>query len=273
MEQFKDKVAIVTGGASGIGRALCEEMARYGARLIVADLNAAGATEVAAAIVASGGNAQAAPLDVADADAVQRLVADTVAQHQRLDLIFNNAGIGVGGEVRDLELDHWRKIIDINMLGVIYGIHAAYPVMLKQGFGHIVNTASLAGLLGAPGLTPYAMTKFAVVGLSTSLRVEAEAFGVKVSAVCPGFVQSNIFESSISANLDSQAMKEGIPFKMMDTTKAARAILRGVARNQALIVFPFYARLLWRLKRLYAGLLSPFERRSVRELRALRLKK
>ena len=145
---FQNQIAIVTGGASGIGRALCEELTRRGAVVAVADINYEGAQAVASAIAANGGRATAALLDVTRAENVERLVEDTVRTHGRLDYMFNNAGIGVAGEVRDLSLDHWRKCIDINLWGVIYGTTVAYAAMLRQGSGHIVNTASAAGLIG-----------------------------------------------------------------------------------------------------------------------------
>jgi NAD(P)-dependent dehydrogenase (short-subunit alcohol dehydrogenase family) len=118
---------------------------------------------------------------------VQALVSDLVARYGVLDYIFNNAGISVCADARDLEIAHWRKVIDVNLMGVVYGTHAAYQQMVKQGHGHIVNIASLAGLVPFPTNAPYAASKHAVVGLSLSMRTEGEALGVKVSAVCPGF--------------------------------------------------------------------------------------
>jgi len=267
---LQDQVAIVTGGASGIGRAVCEELARRGALAVVADINAQGAQAVAAAITANGGRAVAAHLNVTRAEDVERLVEDTARTHGRLDFMFNNAGIGVGGEVRELSLDFWRQAIDINLWGVIYGTRAAYTVMLRQGRGHIVNTASVAGLIGEPGLTAYSVTKSAVVALSTALRAEAEGSGIRVSVVCPGFVNTAIFQNSVGVDIDTEEFLAKLPVKLVPADDAARAILRGVERNQAIIVFPFYARFLWWLTRLHPNALAGFHRRTLQRMRAMR---
>jgi NAD(P)-dependent dehydrogenase (short-subunit alcohol dehydrogenase family) len=264
---FNKRVAIVTGGASGIGRALCQELARRGALAVAADIDAEGARAVASAVAASGGQAAAAPLDVTSAEDVARLVEDTVRAHGRLDFMFNNAGIGVAGEVRDLTLEHWRKCIDVNLWGVIYGTTAAYTAMLRQGSGHIVNIASAAGLVGEPGLAPYSVTKSAVVVLSTALRAEAEAFGVRVSVVCPGFIDTAIYENAIGIKVDKEEFLAKLPVKLVSSADAARAILRGVERNQSMIVFPFYARLAWWLMRLNPGTLNRFHRKALANLR------
>ena len=138
---FTGQVAIVTGGGSGIGEALCLELARRGARVVVADINADNARRVAAAI---GSQATASTVNVAIEPDVTRLVEDTAAAHGRLDYMFNNAGFAIGGDARDLTLDHWRRVLDVDLYGVLYGMHAAYPIMARQGFGHIVNTSSAA---------------------------------------------------------------------------------------------------------------------------------
>jgi NAD(P)-dependent dehydrogenase (short-subunit alcohol dehydrogenase family) len=267
MNRFQDAVCVVTGGASGLGRAVCEELGRRGAVVVVADVNEAGAREVASGI---GGKATAAGLDVRDAGAVRRLIEETAAAYGRLDYVFNNAGIAVLGEVRDLTLEHWRKVLDVNLDGVIHGVSAAYPLMVRQGSGHIVNTASLAGLAGFPTSIPYATSKFAVVGLSLSLRAEAEELGVKVSAVCPGFVQTAIFDAGTYVGSRKEDLLAQIPFKIIGTAEAARAILRGVERNQAVIVFPFYARLFWWLTRLHPGIAGLLHRKTVRDFRKVR---
>ena len=265
------KVAIVTGGASGIGRALCHALAARGTMVIVADINAEGAKGVAAAIRQRGGQAAAHTVDVADADSVKQLVQHTLAMHRRLDYLFNNAGIAVTADARDLGIEHWHQVIAVNLLGVIYGVQAAYPIMVQQGHGHIVNTASLAGLLPYPTNLPYATTKHAVVGLSLSLRAEAADLGVKVSVICPGWVQSGIYAASPTLNVRSEQVQAALPFKLMQADTAAQRILAGVARNQPVIVFPLYARVLWWAYRMRATWLNALGFKLIRDLRRLRL--
>lgn len=171
---FEGKQAIVTGGGSGIGAALCRTLAAAGADVVCTDIDG----DAAAKTVAGLRNARSAVLDVTDPAAVQAAVDDVVARAGRLDLMFNNAGITWGGDTELLTLDQWNAIIDVNIRGVVHGVAAAYPVMLRQGHGHIVNTASMAGLTAAGQITSYVMTKHAVVGLSLALRSEAVSRGV-----------------------------------------------------------------------------------------------
>src|SRR4051794_31394559 len=151
------RIAIVTGGASGIGRAIATALVRRGDTVTVADIDKQRAEEVAERL-SELGTAEAAGLDVTDAEAVGALFGSVKDRHGRLDLVFNNAGIAVGGGTEELTLDHWNKTIDVNLRGVVHGVHAAYPIMLAQGSGHIVNTASLAGLVPAPMMLPYTTT-------------------------------------------------------------------------------------------------------------------
>jgi len=183
------RIAIVTGAASGIGQALASALAARGDTVIVADIDGDGAERAARQLARHGtGTATPATVDARDAAAVP----GPGRRHPR-----QVRPPGRDGEQRrhrrrrrGLLLAHWDRGIDVNLRGVVHGVHAAYTVMIAQRSGHIVNTASLAGLLPAPGLTPYAMTKHAVVGLSLSLRAEAAAYGVRVTAVCPGFVDT-----------------------------------------------------------------------------------
>lgn len=264
--RFEGAIAIVTGGGSGIGEALAAGLTARGARVIVADIDGARAE----AVLGRGDAIEAVPLDVTNEKALTAFVDAVAARHGRLDYLFNNAGISVTGDARDLELDHWRRVLDVNLMGVLYGTHAAYRIMAKQGSGHIVNIASLAGLIPFPTNVPYATSKHAVVGLSLSLRSEGEALGVKVSAVCPGFIQSNIFKATPFINVEREPILAALPFKPLDTELAAARMLDGVARNRAIISFPGYARVLWRLYRLWPGFLAPLNRKGIRDLRKVR---
>ncbi len=259
MNRFAGKSAIITGGASGIGRAIGAELAARGASVVLADKNFELAETAAAELARRGmGRVRAAALDVTDAEACAALVSEVVSEHGTLDYMFNNAGIAILGEARDHELDDWYKTLDVNLRGVVHGIHAAYPVMCDQGSGHIVNTASMAGLVPLANEIAYAAAKHAVVGMSTTLRAEAEAFGVKVSVVCPGFVDTPILfenldikETAGVAFTSREETKRAVRFKVMSVDKAARIIIAGVDRNKAIITVTRHAQLLWALYRIY----------------------
>jgi NAD(P)-dependent dehydrogenase (short-subunit alcohol dehydrogenase family) len=269
---FNDKVCLITGAGSGIGRALALALGADGAVVTVSDIDAGAAAQTARDINTAGpGRATHEPLDVTDADAVTRHVSAVAGAHGRLDYIFNNAGIAIAGDARDLEIEHWRRVIDVNLMGVLYGTSCAYKIMARQGFGHIVNIASLSGLIPFPTNIPYGTTKFAVVGLSTGLRAEGEALGVKVSAVCPGFIESNIYTASQAVNVQSDALGDELPFKKVPADVAASKILRGVERNVAVIVFPRYAQIFWWLYRLNSRFGTGAGRQMIRDFRKLRM--
>ena len=266
---FTGKIAIVTGAASGIGRAVATRLGGLGATVCAADINEPGARETASSIVAAGGSAYAVKLDVTKSPDVSRLVDKVVKKYGRIDFMFNNAGIAIIGETRDMTDDHWKKIIDINLMGVLSGTLAAYRIMVKQGFGHIVNTASLAGLIPVPMESSYCLTKYAVVGLSTSLRGEGAALGVKVSVVCPGFVSTPIVGNYTAVGFDRESMAADMP-PMTDVQKAAKIILSGVAGNKSIILVGRDAHVAWRLYRLWPSLVEFFGRRWMDDLRKKR---
>lgn len=270
-DTLDQKVAIVTGAASGIGEAVSLELARRGARVVIADIDVDDAKRVATAIADSGGRATARRLDVSQERDIRRLVQDTAAAYGRLDYQFNNAGIAIGGDARDLTLDQWRRVLDVDLYGVLYGTLAAYPIMVRQGFGHIVNTSSAAGLLPMPLSAPYCTAKHAVVGLSMSLRAEGADLGVKVSVVCPGYVRTKIFENSVVVNMPQElAGRTPGRVKIIEAAEAAQVILNGLARNQAVIAFPRYIRLAWRAYRLFPRVVERGIPRQVREARSER---
>ena len=270
MKIFNDKIAIVTGGASGIGRSLCEDLCSAGATVVAADINSKGADSTVQAVTACGGDACASCVDVTSEKDIQKLIDETVAKYGRIDYMFNNAGIAIHGEVRDIDLDHWRRIIDINLMGILYGTLAAYKQMVKQGFGHIVNTSSVLGLVGMGLNALYATTKYAIVGLSTSLRSEAKGLGVKVSVVCPGFIQTNLYDSATIVKADSKEFYGEVPFKRIDVKTASKKILKGVARNKSIIIFPMHAKLMWWATRMNPDALDMAGAYSMKKFRAIR---
>jgi NAD(P)-dependent dehydrogenase (short-subunit alcohol dehydrogenase family) len=260
MQGWHKTAALVTGAASGIGLALSKAVANRGATVWMTDIDALGVERAAKAV---GANAHAAALDVRDAEAVREMVERVVGEHGRIDYLFNNAGIGLGGEAHELTAAHYDRIIDINIRGVVHGITAAYPIMIKQRSGHIVNTASMAGLVPAPLIVPYVMTKHAVVGLSLGLRAEAAGYGVRVSALCPSAVETPILDSETPHDLPAPSWRPnvrryltsfgGAPYPV---DKLAEDTIRGVERNVPLIITPTNARIGAFLYRLFPGLVT-----------------
>jgi NAD(P)-dependent dehydrogenase (short-subunit alcohol dehydrogenase family) len=270
---YSSAVAVITGGGSGIGAALGRGLGGRGATVVLADRRADAAAAVADAIRQAGGSAAARGLDVRDAGAVEALVSDVASRHGRLDYLFNNAGTGVAGEVKDYTLDDWRYVVDVNLMGVIHGVHAAYPRMVEQGFGHIVNTSSMAGWMPTPMTTVYGTTKHALVGLSRSLRVEAADHGVRVSVVCPGVIRTALLVNGgpfgrvkIAVPADAQlALWERV--RPMDPDVFASHILRQVQRNQSIIIAPRWWLAVFWLNRLSTRLGDVLARRMYREMK------
>lgn len=273
-DAFKDAVAIVTGGASGIGRCLAEQLTAAGARVVIADIDFEKAQQAASSLSSAGKRIGAVALDVSQSSDVEQTVNDVAARHGRLDYMFNNAAVAVAGEFRDLSPEHFRRVLDVNVMGVVHGSLAAYRVMLRQRAGHIVNVSSMTGLLPTPMLSAYSTSKHAIVGLSTALRIEAKWLGVNVSVACPGLVDTSIHERTEYLSALKEDFLAQLPRKLMVTPDAAaRAILRGVARNEAIIVHPWYVKIGWWLHRLSPALMSSLMQRSVTRFRKVRLEK
>ena len=268
MNHWKGKSAIVTGAGSGIGLALSEAMLARGAQVWLTDINAKSVAEAAERL---GEGAHWLYLDVRDVGAVQACVDQVVEQHGTLDYLFNNAGIGVGGRSEDLSEAHYDRIIDVNIRGVINGVLAAYPQMIKQGHGHIISTASMAGLTPSPLLSAYAMTKHAVVGLSTSLRLEAERHGVRVTALCPAVIETPLIDSMgpedlpLSWKPDSRRFLTSISGTPYPVARLAEDALRGVERNRNIIISPTKGYIGMLIFRLFPFAFRRLMRRAIRE--------
>lgn len=249
-------MAIITGGASGIGRAVSEELVKRGCEVIIADLQGDLSEEIALKLRLSGGKTTAVETDVTSYHALERLVRETVERTGRLDYIFNNAGVGIGGNVNHFGIEDWNYIVKVNLMGVVNGIQAVYKIMAEQGFGHIVNTTSMAGLMPSPGAVAYAMTKHAIVGLSESLRAEAALFGIRVSVLCPGVIRTPILEGGgkfgrMLVNISPETMSRmWESLKPMPPELFAEKALDAVAKNKAVIIEPSWWKTFWWINRL-----------------------
>jgi len=224
MKEFKDKVALVTGAASGIGFALADRFASVGMKVVLADVEVAALATAEAALKAKGAPVLAVRTDVSKAAEVEALAQAAYDKFGAVHVLCNNAGVGVGGLTWEQSLDDWEWVLGVNLWGVIHGLRAFVPRMLAGGAeGHIVNTASIAGLISAPYMSVYEATKHAVVAMTESLRMELEMAGGKIGAsvLCPGFVQTRISDSDRNR-----------PSRGSRGETAAQATVREMARQQ-----------------------------------------
>ena len=194
MMDVQGRIAFVTGGANGIGRATSVALAAKGAKVVIADIDIDAARVVAKQIVDDGGDATAVAVDVAKADDFEGFITSLVAEHGRVDIAVLNAGVSVSGPAEQIPLDDWEWITGVNLWQHVYAIRALLPHFKERGDGHFVHVASAAALFGTPGLSPYSMTKFGVLGLAESLAVSLHGSGIGVSVVCPLWVATDIAE-------------------------------------------------------------------------------
>lgn len=227
--QVKDKIVIVTGAASGIGKATAKHFAHFGAKVVVSDINLEKAKAVADEITQSFGEALAIKANVAVYEEVENLIQHTVTAFGQLDVMVNNAGIGPKHLLKTAEstLEDWDKVIAVNQTGVFYCMKLALQQMTKQGFGNIVNVASLAGLKASLNNISYSASKFAVVGMTKSAALEYAKTGIRINAVCPGYTESNLLDMLLSARPDmDDLLKSVIPMKRYgDAEEIADAIV------------------------------------------------
>jgi NAD(P)-dependent dehydrogenase (short-subunit alcohol dehydrogenase family) len=196
MRDFAGRAAFVTGGASGIGLALGRALAQAGVKVMLADIEADALGQAVEGLRGVGAEVRGIRCDVADANSVERAAQAAFDAFGKVHIVCNNAGVAGGGGGDAIALDTWRWVLDVNLLGVLYGIRSFLPHLRAHGEGgHIVNTASMAGLQSGLGFSPYATSKYAVVAMSEGLALELKPHGIGVSVLCPGFVNTRIWES------------------------------------------------------------------------------
>jgi NAD(P)-dependent dehydrogenase (short-subunit alcohol dehydrogenase family) len=196
MRDFDGKTAFVTGGASGIGLALGRAFAEAGMKVMLADVEAGALDQALHNLSNHGNRVQGIRCDVGDAESVERAARATFDAFGNVHVVCNNAGVAAGGGIDNISIDNWRWVVDVNLMGVVYGVRSFLPHMLRhREGGHIVNTASMAGMINGMGFSPYAATKFAVVAMSEGLAAQLQPHGIGVSVLCPEYVRTRIGES------------------------------------------------------------------------------
>ena len=266
--RFTGKKVVVTGAASGLGRALAVAFAREGADLVIADVNEEGLGETADMVKAAGGGCMARRVDVSSREQVERFADEVLRDRGRVDILVNNAGVGVGGELKDVPLDDFEWIVGINLMGVVYGTRCFLPHMVERGDGHIVNVGSLSGHVVLPLHIPYTTTKFGITGFTEALWAECRCHGIDVTLVCPGAMRTNI----MATTRVYQAGGGGFGGKWqrlleqggMEPEQAAEIVLRAVDKKRFLVftgALPYFFYYLKRLSpALYRRILVPATR-------------
>ena len=266
---FSGQVAVVTGAGSGIGRSTALLLARLGARVHVADVDEQRAAAVAVEIEAAGGSATAHAVDVTDPAAVEALAGRVFEADGGVDVLHNNAGVGHGGPVEQTSLEEWQRVLGVNLMGVVHGIHFFVPRMLAQGRpGHIVNTASMAGLVAVAEMAPYATSKHAVVGLSESLNAELASRGIHVTAICPGLINTPIIAAAhLGGELAANRERIQRFYERFGSSPdvVAKAVVDAIVRKKIIRTVPRHHVVLnWGLRRISPRAAQPLARLNTR---------
>ncbi len=240
---FKGKTAVITGGASGIGLAIAEALGQRGATLVLADLDAIALDAAVSDLSGRGMNVHGNELDVTNRNAVSSLAKLVEDSHGGCDLLFNNAGVAVFGPLVDATEADWEFTMGVNFWGVVNGLHAFVPAMVARGSGHVVNTASMSGLIGMENLSVYCASKFAVVGISESIRRELAPAGIGVSVLCPMVVDTPISENSIRMRpgdlrneVDAPEVTANLVGGVIGADQVAQMVVAAITDNQPYIL-------------------------------------
>ncbi len=257
MREIHGKKALVSGAASGIGRAITLEFARQGIDLFLVDVDACGLAKVADEARASGVEVVKRRCDVSQPSEVAAAVAAILESWGGVDILVNNAGITYYGRTHESSAEHWDRVMQINLHSHVQFTRELLPSLLARREAHVLNVCSMFGLVAMPKLAAYSTSKYAMVGFSEALRAEYGREGLGVTALCPGFVSTNLFAS---APLPEQAKGPKVPPKIFCTTpeKVARAAVKAIRRNRRLVVVEPFAKLLTTIKRLAPGLIDFF---------------
>ncbi|MED4584560.1 glucose 1-dehydrogenase [Brevibacillus choshinensis] len=218
MARLEGKVAIITGGGTGIGKKTALRFAKEGAEVVVTDINLDSANQTVAEIKEAGGSALAIAHDVSKEEQWQQVVAQAVEQYEKVDILFNNAGIYIIKPLAELTLEEWNRLMSINVTGVFLGMKHVMPVMAKQQAGSVINASSIAGLIGAPGHVLYGASKGAVRIMTKDAAIEYAAKGVRVNSIHPGYIDTGMVTYASEATKHSKAeLAQGVPTGRLGT--------------------------------------------------------
>jgi len=255
MREIKGKWALVTGAASGIGRAIALRLAREGARIFIVDIDEPKLTEVAEQIRDMGVDVLARRCDVSQSREVSAIIAEALSRCGGIDILVNNAGITYYGKTERMSAEHWDRLMRINLLSHVQFTRELLPSMLERREAHVLNVCSVLGLIGMPKVTAYCTSKFGMVGFTEALRNEYGRDGLGVTALCPGFVTTNLFTN---APLEEAVEEHKIPPRIICTTPehVANAAVKAIYRNKRLVTVEPFAKFMYALKRFTPWLLD-----------------
>jgi len=248
MKTIRGKRALVTGAASGIGRAIALALAQEGADLYLLDVDEPGLAAVVAEAARRGTRVVARPCDLAQPEAVTAAAADLLRDWGGLDILVNNAGVSYHGKTEGMTADHWDRLLGINLLAPIRLTRELLPTLLARDEAHVLNVCSILGLVAIPRFTAYQVSKFGLVGFSESLRAEYTCRGLGVTALCPGFVRTNIYRAML-AGAGARSMRRPPRWFFASPELVARKAVKAIYRNQGVVTVTFLARLFWFAKR------------------------
>ncbi|NEZ04084.1 SDR family NAD(P)-dependent oxidoreductase [Wenzhouxiangella sp. XN201] len=258
----KHHTALITGAASGLGEAMARRFAAGGWQVIIADRNIDVARRVAESL---GEGNEAVALDVTEPEQWQALVEHVRETRGRLDLLVNNAGVAVGGSLEDTPAEDWRWVIDIDLMGVVWGCKAFAPMLREQGHGHVVNVSSFAGLAGAPQINAYGTAKAGVIAMSEMLRTELAPAGVHVSVLCPAFVRTNLTQTMRAPDGYHKRVERWMDTSGVTVEDVAETVFGAVGKRRFMLLTHGNTRWLWWIKRWFPELYHRMIMRSVRK--------
>ncbi len=251
MDRFKTKTVVITGAGSGFGRGLALDFAKLGWKVAVSDINMARAEETVR-LMNGNGQGLVVKCDVTRPEEVQGLADAVISKWGTVDIIINNAGVPVVGFMEKIPLEDWKFEIDIMLMSVIYGCRTFIPIFKKQGWGHIVNVASSAGICSLPEMSPYNVTKAGVISLSETLRGEVRGSNIGVTVVCPTFFKTNLMDQVRVTDEHQRKMADAFfdKFSFGTVESVSRATLKAIKKNKLYVLPQPDSKLFWFLKRM-----------------------